>query len=381
MGFRRAHAPLAALAAAVLLLGLGTPAAAIGSTAVQAPADEPSPAPSGSTTWAIAPGGEDGPDRRVSLRYRIDPGASVSDHVVVTNFSANPAIFRIYASDGVVTDEGNFDLIPPEDAPSDGGSWIVLGPVPDAVVQESGSFRVEIPAGEQLIVPVEITVPEDASPGDHPAGIVAELLQQGDSPVQFTSRVGVRAHLRVTGDIIAKVSPQNIETSYQPSWNPFAPGTLHISYDLANEGNVRLGADISTQATGMFGVLLAADATTIREILPRQNTNVTEELTVWPLFFSWGEIAADPLIVGEDDIPAELHPVTTPFTTWTIPWSQLAILALLIGGFFLIRWLRNRSRTRTQERIDAAVAAAAASTAATVIATPGTAETNPVDVP
>lgn len=356
----RLRRSLAALATAALLLGPVIPTAAYASQTAQSPAEEPSPAPSGSTTWAIAPGGELGTDGRVSLRHVLDPGASVSDQVLVTNFSEKPALFRIYPSDGVMTAEGNFDVQPPTETPVDGGSWIVLGEVAGGTPETTGGTRVEIPAGGSVVVPVEITVPADASPGDHPAGIVAELLQEGDSPVQFSSRVGVRAHLRVSGDVIARVVPENIQTSYQPSWNPFAPGTLVVTYDLTNDGNVRLGGEADTQASGFFGLVLASDSTEVREVLPGQFSTVTEELTVWPLFFTWGEITATPTAVGDDAFTVELEPTVTDFTAWTIPWSQLIILLLIAGIVFLIVWQRKRSRVRTQEKIDAAAAAAVA---------------------
>lgn len=375
MGHRRALSPLAVLAAAALLAGpaataYATPVAP-SSTAVfaSAPADEdtPTPAPTDSTTWAIAPGGADGPDGRVSLRHRLDPGATVSDQVVVTNFSARPALFRIYASDGVVTDDGNFDLIPAEQAPTDGGSWITLGPLADLTPEESGGYQVEIPAGGSLTVPVEISVPADASPGDHPAGIVAELLQAGDSPVQFTTRVGVRAHLRVTGEVVANVTPENIVATFHPNWNPFAPGTLEITYDLANNGNVRLGATTATDVTALFDIALAGATGEAREILPRQSTSTTETFTVWPVFMTFGEVTATPTIVGTDDpVTTELRPTTTSFTAWTIPWSQLVILVILAALIAFIVWSRKRSESRTQAKIDAAVAAA---TAASVVGT------------
>ncbi|TQJ30620.1 hypothetical protein [Microbacterium sp. SLBN-146] len=373
MGHRRALSPLAVLAAAALLAGpaataYATPAVPAPTVVFAgAPADEetPTPAPTDSTTWAIAPGGADGPDGRVSLRHRLDPGATVADQVVVTNFSARPALFRIYASDGVVTDDGNFDLIPAEEAPTDGGSWITLGPLADLTPEESGGYQVEIPAGGTLTVPVQISVPADASPGDHPAGIVAELLQAGDSPVQFTTRVGVRAHLRVTGEVVANVTPENFTTTFHPNWNPFAPGTLEVTYDLANNGNVRLGATTSTDVTALFDIALAGATGEAREILPRQSTSVTETFTVWPVFMTFGEVTATPTIVGSDDpVTTELTPTTTSFTAWTIPWSQLVILVILAALITFIVWSRKRSESRTQAKIDAAVAAA---TAASVV--------------
>ncbi|WP_157612425.1 hypothetical protein [Ruania albidiflava] len=48
---------------------------------------------------------------RISVRHEIDPGSRVTDAVEVRNFGAEPATFRIYASDGVVGDSGAFDVL------------------------------------------------------------------------------------------------------------------------------------------------------------------------------------------------------------------------------------------------------------------------------
>ncbi|MEK8227936.1 hypothetical protein NKG05_20355 [Oerskovia sp. M15] len=47
--------------------------------------------------------------------------------MTVTNFSDHPATFDVYASDGVVTADGQFDLLAAGTTPTDGGSWITLG--------------------------------------------------------------------------------------------------------------------------------------------------------------------------------------------------------------------------------------------------------------
>lgn len=313
----------------------------------------------GGTTWALEPADENGADGRVSLRHELDPGASIADHVVLTNFSEHDATFAIYASDGVVDDAGNFDLLSPETAPSDGGSWVEIGEVDGARSRDGGGIVLDAPASSSTVVPLEIAVPARATPGDHPAGVVAELVTDGGAALQMSSRVGVRLHLRVAGDVVAEVTPR-VEATYSPSWNPFAPGTVTLDYVVENTGNIRMGADVDATVTGPFdlggGQVLAEH----REILPGQSAAGSGEIAVWPLFVGRGEIVATPVGVGEDAVPAALTPGTAEFRVWTVPWSQLVLLALLVAAPFLVVRARRRSAARVQARIDAAVAAAAA---------------------
>ena len=118
-------------------------------------------------TWSIQPALIDDPEadaeERVSFRFELDPGESVEDEVIVTNFSEQELVFGLIASDGVVTEEGVFDLLPDPTESTDAGTWIEI------------DQEVTIPAGDSATVPFTVTVPEDALPGDHPAGIAASL--------------------------------------------------------------------------------------------------------------------------------------------------------------------------------------------------------------
>lgn len=319
---------------------------------------EPADPSVGATTWTLEPASADGPDGRVSLRHVMDPGSVVKDHVTVTNFSAEPATFALYASDGIVSPTGDFDLLPPGAAPVDGGSWIAIGAV-EGSVPRAGGILLELSAGESAIVPLTITVPADALPGDHPAGVVAELTQDDDGAVRMASRVGVRAHLRVSGEIVASLRPDVVSASWIPSWNPFAPGTVEVTFAIANDGNVRLGAESAVALTGPFGLAPAESTTSAREVLPRQKMLTTVAVPAWPLVLGSGTVELSPSVVGEDEITAP-EAASASFTVWTIPWSQLALVSLLVGGFLLLRFARSRSAARVQARIDAAVAAARA---------------------
>lgn len=324
---------------------------------VAAHATETPLAATGSTTWTLAPATDDGADGRVSLRHEIDPGSAVDDRVELTNFSDHAATFAVYASDGLVTASGDFDLLPADVAPERGGSWITLSS-PEAPADPDGRLTLTLDAGASAVISARIAVPASATPGDHPAGIVAQLVPDDDGAVQLASRVGVRAHLRVAGDIIPTVAPDGIRAEYVPSWNPFAPGTVRLSVDVRNEGNVRLGAHTRASIAGIWGLAGTSADDDVREILPGDGVERAIELEAWPLVFGWGELRTTPLIVGEDTVDETPTATTVPFAVWTIPWSQLVLAVLVVGAVLLVRRLRRRSAARLQAHIDAAVAAA-----------------------
>jgi hypothetical protein len=348
------------LAAAPLLLAFPVSAAAQGAVPT-----ESDPAPSGSVTWALRPAAQGEADGRVSFRHTVDPGAGIDESLIPTNFSPDAAGFAVYASDGTVTGEGSFDLIPAQEESTGSGTWIDLG-VPEGAQARSGSgFTVEVPAQSSIIIPVRIDVPTDASPGDHPAGIVAELMAGDDAEVHVASRIGVRLHLRVSGDVEAGARPDIVEVGYAPSWNPFAPGILTVRYDIENTGNVRVGTESAVRVSGPLGALPAdAPADLRREILPGDRAAAEAVIPVWPLFLSEVRATVDPASVGEDEVDATITSSTQSTTVWTIPWAQLALVLAIVLLILAIRRSRARAAARMQTRIDAAVATARAETVA-----------------
>src|SRR5699024_587168 len=148
---------------------------------------------------------EDHPDDRVSVRAEIHPGDSYSDSVTLHNYTEHPVTFQLSAADGLTSESGAFDVLSP-DAESEGaGTWFEL---------EHETITVE--AEDEASVGFTVTVPDNATPGDHPAGITASLAEQAEE-LNVVSRVGVRTHLRVTGDIAPTLQIDNVETTYSPS--------------------------------------------------------------------------------------------------------------------------------------------------------------------
>lgn len=344
---RRAALPAAGAVAVLAALAVGEatllPAAAVtppASTAVLSEAVEP-PA----VEWGVVPADDAGPDGRVSLRHVVDPGASVSDAIAVTNHSAESAVFAVATGDGVVGADGAFDVR--TDDPAAGGAWVHVDGL------DGGALP--LAAGETRVLPVTIAVPADATPGDHPAGIVVGLSTE-EAGVTLTHRVGVRVHLQVSGEITPALRVDAATASFTPSWVPFAAGTLTVEYRVTNTGNVRFGASAAADASGPLGLLPAEGRGEAFELLPGGTATQRIEVPLSPLFFAAGEVTVTPVSLGDDRVPLP-EAASAGFSTPAVPWSSVAVVVLGAGLIALVAMLVVRGRGRTQRRIDAAIAA------------------------
>ncbi|WP_328472126.1 DUF916 domain-containing protein [Actinoplanes sp. NBC_00393] len=298
--------PLAVLAA---LLTAAAPAAIPG----------PASAAPAAVTWTVQPASATAPDGRRWMEHTLDPGAQLTEHLAVRNLGDTTAVFALSAADGYLTGKGRFNMLPSGQKSVDGGTWI---DVQDTVTVEPG---------RTAVVPFTITVPADAAPGDHPAGIAASIAgRQGT--VQVESRVGFRVLLRAAGAITPALATSNVLVQHERSWNPLRPGTVQVSYTVANTGNVRLDVTASARTAGR-----SAD-TPIGELLPGGTRAVETRIDgVWPL----GRLRTT---VGLDS--AAPHSLTV--TTWAMPWPQLLLAAALIGLSLALRAINCHRRRRLE---------------------------------
>lgn len=165
---------LAALTASVLMILAATSVAG---------AQEQTSSPSAENythSWSIGPAGSldpNQPGNRSNLTYDATPGSTITDAVVISNFGNVQLNFRIYATDAVNAEDGQVDLLLGDQQPTDVGSWV-------QIAQEN----VTVPPGMELTLPITITVPPDARPGDHVGGIVASSPAPGAAPTAPCSR-------------------------------------------------------------------------------------------------------------------------------------------------------------------------------------------------
>lgn len=305
----------------------------------------PATASADAVQWTVTPATGDTADDRISLRHVLDPGATATDAIAVTNTGAVAADFEVRAGDGVVGADGAFDIATGD--PVDAGSWIAVDPA------------VRLEPGETRVLPVTLLVPADAEPGDHPAGIVVGVVRQ-DEGVVVRHRIGVRVHLQVAGEITPALEMSDVTASFTPTWNPLSPGTLRVDYTVTNAGNVRLGASEGIDVAGPFGLAaVSARGGSPAELLPGASVARSQEIAISPLALLTGGVTVSAVALGDDAV-ALPDAVSADFSALAVPWSALAALVILAVLVVLLVWMRRRGVRRTQERIDAAVAAARA---------------------
>lgn len=333
------HTPLALCAA--------TLAAVLGLLAVPAAA-QADDAPSDAVSWSVSPADETGEDGRVSIQHELDPGESVEEHIVVRNLGAGDVVFSLSAADGFYTEAGRFDMLPSDQESTDSGSWITI---PDDV---------EVPAGGSAVVAFTITVPDNAEPGDHAAGVAASVMSvktddSGATGVGVESRVGVKVITRVAGEIVPAFAVQNLHADYRLNPNPFEPGALTVTFDVENTGNARMDAAGTLDLAGQK-IAFPAEGEHPQVLLPGESRSFTLHLSeVWPLLLLGGDLTVAPVAASLDGEALAVEAATTPLTVWAMPWPQLLLLAGVALLVLALLWNRIRSRRRVDDLISQAV--------------------------
>lgn len=280
-------APPIALAFALAIVAIP-----IASSVIIAQAAPSAPAAEGDITWSVEP--IQTPDGvRRSFEYAVDPGTQIVDSMVITNSGETSAEFLIYATDAINEFEtGAFGLLEREAEPTDAGAWIT-----------TASDALTIEPGMQAIVPFNLLVPSDATPGEHVAGVIAAVITAGSSDgaaVELEQRVGARVYLTVSGALEAGVEIEGLTSGFNPEFNPFAPGNVDLSYTLRNSGNVRVDVAQTITVNGPFGIQIAQlTAEPVTELLPRQSVRVDSNIpAVLALFLSFSTVTVTPGAVG-----------------------------------------------------------------------------------
>ena len=333
----RSRSFLAGRAALAAIIGLALGAA----HAPAAFADDVEPPP---IRWSVTPANEAGPDGRTFVENTLDPGESVEDYFAVRNVSDQTVEFSLKAADGFYSRTGRFDILPSDQESVDAGTWITL---PDSVT---------VPGGQTVVVPFTIEVPELAEPGDHAAGITASILTvqeaEDGTAVGVESRVGFRVTTRVTGELTPKAAVQALSGDYSLSWNPFRPGEMTVTFEIANQGNTILLTEGVVDAGGQ-SALFPAEGENPEELLAGDTRTFSVVVgDVWPLFLvpTRATVAATVLTMGGDE--STLTPVSAEILVWAIPWPQLIVLL----GIALIVFAIVGGRIRSRRKVAALVA-------------------------
>jgi hypothetical protein len=326
--------------------------AAGGASAAVAADPTPTPSPpasaAGAVTWSVQPATATGADGQAWAELTLKPGASAHEYLELRNLGKTTTEFSLTAADGYFTDQGRFNMLPAGVKSKGAGLWVHIQP------------SIQLNAGQNAIIPYTVTVPADATPGDHPAGVAASVTSVGSTKagtqVGVVSRVGFRVMTRVTGayDVAAA---GGINGSYTLVWNPFQPGQAQVEYTLKNTGNTRVRLNPQVHLSGLFGLgSQTKRGAPVTELDPGESrTGVVGFAGVWPLGALSASIDSSVTAVLKDTTtaapPSPVHASTSIFV---FPWPQLVALLLAALIVFGLVWDRRRRQRDMQQRIAAA---------------------------
>lgn len=292
------------------------------------------PAHAEPATFGVRPATAEAPDSRSNFSYSATPGAVVRDHVAVSNVSAQPLKLRVYASDAFNTPEGGFDLLPSGRPSVDVGKWVV-----------ADRPEVEVAPRSTVIVPFSLTVPANATPGDHTGGLVASLTTEAAGSdgqrVAVEQRVGARVYLRVSGDLTPRLSIEGLTATYRGRW--FGSGDTALSYVVRNTGNVRLGGKQKVWVETPWGSVVDGPVMAdLPELLPGSTFRVSSVVPgVLPVGWVDGVAHIDPVApAGTTPVPGVAEARTT---TAAPPWV-VVIAFLFVALVLVLLSLRRRSK-------------------------------------
>jgi hypothetical protein len=172
------------------------------------------------------------------------PGASVAAIAVVTNRLAAPVTLDTYLVDGLASSKGEFALNSESNTPKTVGLW-----------SKTASKSVTVDAKSELNVPFVITVPAGTPPGDYEGGLVIQSApvagsttnsDKGSVRIDIVQRQGVRIYLTVPGKARVSLEAQPLK------WVQ-ADGTVTLSLEVHNDGNITLHPTATVEIARLFG--------------------------------------------------------------------------------------------------------------------------------
>ena len=288
------------------------------------------------------PASETGPDGRSRFSYEAAPGQQLTDNYSVSNTGTTPQVMRVFSTDAFNTEDGAYGLLDTDAEAVDAGAWVTF---------ENGAKFVDVPlaAGESKLVTFTLTVPADASPGDHGAGIVTSVTSpQGQ--ILVDRRVATRLYVRVPGDLQPALTVGSISSSYQSTINPL-DGTTTVTFTVRNSGNIALGGNMIVGVKTYLGISAAPIVRDeLAEMLPRSTRVITmtvpgvAQLGYLNPYVSLAPTAADTLTN-----PGPLTVVDRDTVTIAVPWWLLILL--VVGGavYFFLRIRRRIDAKRAEE--------------------------------
>ena len=171
-----------------------------------------------------------------------------------------------------------------------------------------------------------------ADPGD--TAITAGSAADTTSPAAATAR---------TADAALRYSAMS--ATYQRSWNPASPGSVRITYEVENVGDVTVAARGHAEVSTSIGPTGPDAAVEVRAIAPGRSRTVEHVLNgVWPGFAAAAVVELEPYVPAEPGVDLASATITAHSSAPAWPWPQILLLAALAATAVLAVGRMRRRR-------------------------------------
>lgn len=184
----------------------------------------------------------DNPRTESIFVHTLEPGDVQKEGVLTVNNTAERKTMLVYAVDSTPSTGGAFACAQFSDIKKDVGAWIMLE-----------KSEVTLDPGTNELVPFTISVPQNASVGEHNGCIVMQEKKekaQAGSGASLSFRTGLRVAITIPGELTRKLELAGFTVSKSKD-NSFLLHPL-----VKNTGNVSIDADAVVVTRYFFGTTL-----------------------------------------------------------------------------------------------------------------------------
>ena len=284
-------------------------------------------------TLGITPVGE-----ADNFHVELLPGEEMDRRAVITNRTDEAHHVRVYPVDAAVTAQGGFALGERDATRSGVGAWLDL-PVSDLTLAPHSTTP----------LPFRLTVPADATPGDHAGGIVIETDPKGQPQnlgdnfavqMNLVERIGVRVYLTVAGEAVRSLGVGNL--TWERTGND-----IRIEVAVTNTGNIRIDPRAELTFQGFRLPSSALPMSGVETLLPGATVTLTG-LWAHPPLLADGTATATVTFADGQVARASTHLRLLP-----LPLAAGALLGLALVGFATWRFVRFLRKARAALRLAA----------------------------
>ncbi len=315
----------------------------------------------GEPRFSLAPAYYD-PSDPASLSYFIlntRQGTLVHNALRVTNVGTQKGTVSLFAADASTAQMTGIVYSSANPAQHEVGSWLSLS-----------MKQVTLTAGQSLLIPFTVRVPNGEEPGQHMGGIIAQSAAEPTSSgvnssgnVQFQVSLVHQQIIALQVDVQGRSTQQLAASSIQAGTTN---GNQELLIDLHNPGNTMLKPQGSLQIMNTQGQILQTLPLSMDIILP--GTGVSYQVVLSGQPFATGTYRASlTLTYGESHmltyatnvllVRQEPKPDTTPapsgsgFPTWLIVvLAALALVAIVLAGGLRAKVAGPAGRATTKKR-------------------------------